>query len=113
MGLSDDPVTPSEPVRAAGPTLLAVGIDHRSAPLELRERVALSPEQTEGLLLRLMARPEVAEAYVLSTCNRTEIYLHPHPVAPSSRWCSASPRSSARCGGRRSSPIPSAAPARW
>src|SRR4029078_7939442 len=32
-----------------------------------------------------MARPEVAEAYVLSTCNRTEVYLRPHPVAPGSR----------------------------
>ena len=60
-----------------GPRLLAVGLDHRSAPLELRERVAYSAPETESLLLRLMARPEVAEAFVLSTCNRTEVYLHP------------------------------------
>jgi glutamyl-tRNA reductase len=86
MALPDDPREPPAPEReASGPKLLAVGIDHRSAPLELRERVALNAEQTEGLLLRLMARPEVAEAYVLSTCNRTEVYLHPNPVVPSSR----------------------------
>ena len=87
MALPDDPVGETEPGRepAGGPTLLAVGVDHRSAPLELRERVALSAEQSEGLLLRLMARPEVAEAYVLSTCNRTEVYLRPHPVTPGSR----------------------------
>ena len=57
--------------------LLVVGLDHRSAPLELRERVAYSAPETESLLVRLMARPEIAEAYVLSTCNRTEVYLHP------------------------------------
>ena len=59
------------------PRLLAVGLDHRSAPLELRERVHLSSTETESLLVRLMSRPEVAEAFVLSTCNRTEVYLHP------------------------------------
>ena len=87
MALPDDPVESAAPRREGdpGPKLLAVGIDHRSAPLELRERVALNAEQMEGLLLRLMARPEVAEAYVLSTCNRTEVYLHPHPVAPGSK----------------------------
>src|SRR5687768_4013277 len=68
-----------------GPRLLAVGLDHRSAPLELRERVAYSAPETESLLLRLMARPEVAEAYVLSTCNRTEVYLRPHPMSNNPR----------------------------
>jgi glutamyl-tRNA reductase len=61
-----------------GTGLLAVGLDHRCAPLELRERVAYSRAETESLLVRLMARPEVAEAFVLSTCNRTEVYLRPN-----------------------------------
>jgi len=75
MASSDNPAGGAPTTADLGPTLLAVGIDHRSAPLELRERVALSREECEGLLLRLMARPEVAEAYVLSTCNRTEVYV--------------------------------------
>lgn len=59
------------------PALLLVGTDHRAAPLDLREQVSYSAEETENLLVHLLARPEVAEAYLLSTCNRTEIYLQP------------------------------------
>lgn len=59
------------------PALLLVGTDFRCAPLELRERVAYNLEETEELLVHLMAREEIAEAYLLSTCNRTEIYLQP------------------------------------
>ena len=63
--------------REPRPSLLAVGLDHHSAPLELRERVALSRADNEGILHRLLARPEIEEAFVLSTCNRTEVYLLP------------------------------------
>lgn len=59
------------------PALLLVGTDFRCAPLELREQVAYSPEETEEMLVHLLARQEVAEAYLLSTCNRTELYLAP------------------------------------
>lgn len=59
------------------PDLLLVGTDFRCSPLELREQVAYGSEQTEELLIHLLARPEVAEAYLLSTCNRTEVYLLP------------------------------------
>lgn len=59
------------------PRLILVGTDFRCAPLELREKVAYGPEETEELLIHLLARPEVAEAYLLSTCNRTEVYLLP------------------------------------
>lgn len=60
-----------------GPPLLALGVDFRTAPIELRERVALDPREAEALQLRLMASSEIAEAFVLSTCNRTELYLRP------------------------------------
>lgn len=63
--------------RRTFPPLLLVGTDHRSAPLELREKVSYDGETAENLLLHLLADDEVAEAVVLSTCNRTEIYLHP------------------------------------
>jgi glutamyl-tRNA reductase len=59
------------------PPLLLVGTDYRCAPIELRERVSCTGEEAEHALLHLIARPGVAEAYLLSTCNRTEVYLQP------------------------------------
>src|SRR5436305_15103438 len=59
------------------PPLLLVGTDYRCSPIELREKVAYGKEETEEMLVHLLARPEVAEAFLLSTCNRTEIYLQP------------------------------------
>lgn len=57
--------------------LLLVGTDHRCSPLALRERVAYNEGEGEELLVHLIAHDEVAEAYLLSTCNRTELYLQP------------------------------------
>jgi glutamyl-tRNA reductase len=55
--------------------LVAVaGISHRSAPVEVRERVAFPPCAGRGFLKRLGEEGAVAEAVLLSTCNRTEIY---------------------------------------
>lgn len=59
------------------PALLLVGTDHRSSPLELRERVSYKEEDAEELLVHLIARPEIAEACLVSTCNRTEVYVQP------------------------------------
>jgi glutamyl-tRNA reductase len=59
------------------PPLLLVGTDFRCSPLELREKVAYNKEDTEQMLVHLLARAEVAEAFLLSTCNRTEIYIQP------------------------------------
>ncbi|MCC8365359.1 glutamyl-tRNA reductase [Xenorhabdus sp. PB61.4] len=56
-------------------TLLALGINHKTAPVSLRERVAFSPD-TIGLALdNLLQQPLVRGGVVLSTCNRTELYL--------------------------------------
>ncbi|MDR5867668.1 glutamyl-tRNA reductase [Halomonas koreensis] len=55
-------------------TLLALGINHRTATVEVREQVAFSPAQLEAALDELRVLPEVQEAAVLSTCNRTELY---------------------------------------
>lgn len=70
-----EPVAPS-PSRQE-PPLLLVGTDYRCSPLELREKVSYGKEETEEMLVHLLARAEVAEAFLLSTCNRTEIYLQP------------------------------------
>lgn len=59
------------------PPLLLIGTDFRCSPIELRERVAYSPHDAEDLLVHLLARPAIAEAFLLSTCNRTEIYVQP------------------------------------
>lgn len=55
-------------------TLLALGINHKTAAIEVREQVAFTPTQLEAALAELRALPEVHEAAVLSTCNRTELY---------------------------------------
>ncbi|MFL6196779.1 MAG: glutamyl-tRNA reductase [Thermoanaerobaculia bacterium] len=59
------------------PPLLLVGTDFRCSPLELRERVHYAKEDAEKALVHLLARTEVAEAFLLSTCNRTEVYIQP------------------------------------
>ncbi|QJQ96470.1 MULTISPECIES: glutamyl-tRNA reductase [Halomonadaceae] len=55
-------------------TLLALGINHKTAAVEVREQVAFTPTQLESALAELRALPDVQEAAVLSTCNRTELY---------------------------------------
>ncbi|MBB3231498.1 glutamyl-tRNA reductase [Halomonas stenophila] len=55
-------------------TLLALGINHRTATVEVREQVAFTPTQLESALAELRVLPGVQEAAVLSTCNRTELY---------------------------------------
>lgn len=59
------------------PSLLLIGTDFRCSPLELREKVAYGGQEGEDLLVHLLARPGIAEAFLLSTCNRTEIYVRP------------------------------------
>ncbi len=53
---------------------LAVGINHRTAPVSLRETVSFTPEQLIPALQDIRYLPGVEEAAILSTCNRTEIY---------------------------------------
>jgi len=53
--------------------LLIVGINHNSAPVELREKVAFAPEQLADALQDLSRHAGLAEIAILSTCNRTEV----------------------------------------
>lgn len=55
--------------------LLALGISHKTAPVALRERLAFSERETGEFARLATATEEVREAVVISTCNRTEIYL--------------------------------------
>ncbi|EIX1533794.1 glutamyl-tRNA reductase [Cronobacter sakazakii] len=56
-------------------TLLALGINHKTAPVSLRERVTFSPDTLDQALESLLSQPMVQGGVVLSTCNRTELYL--------------------------------------
>ena len=55
-------------------SVLVVGLSHRSAPVDLLERVALPPEAVTKLLADVLASDHATEAFVLSTCNRVEVY---------------------------------------
>ena len=54
--------------------LIALGLNHLTAPVALRERVAIDADATPPALVELAAQPGVDEAMILSTCNRTELY---------------------------------------
>ena len=54
--------------------LIALGINHNSAAVEVRERVAFAPEQVTEALADCCSAAQLDEAVILSTCNRTEIY---------------------------------------
>ena len=54
--------------------LTVLGINHRTAPVEIRGQVAFPPEQLARALGELTALEGVHEAAILSTCNRTELY---------------------------------------
>ena len=56
-------------------TLLALGINHKTAPVALREKVSFSPDTMGDALNNLLQQPAVRGGVVLSTCNRTELYL--------------------------------------
>ncbi len=55
--------------------LAVLGINHKTAPVELREKVALSEEKCGALSRRLLDGNGVLEVVPLSTCNRTEVYV--------------------------------------
>ncbi len=56
-------------------TIFALGINHKTAPVALREQVAFAPEQVAQALLDLTAQTQVTDAVIVSTCNRTELYF--------------------------------------
>lgn len=55
--------------------LLTLGLNHKTAPLEIRERLAFGPDIVVGALRSLVESAGVDESIILSTCNRTEIYV--------------------------------------
>jgi glutamyl-tRNA reductase len=60
--------------------LLCLGISHKTAPVAVRERLALTAPEAQRLCQELVETDAIREAVAISTCNRTEIYLVGDPV---------------------------------
>ena len=54
--------------------ILIVGLNHKTADVDIRERLAFNGQKLEEGLQRIKTLPDVKEAVILSTCNRVEIY---------------------------------------
>jgi hypothetical protein len=54
--------------------VVVVGVNHRTAPVEVREQVAVSSESLDAVVREVRALPGVREAMVVATCNRVEVY---------------------------------------
>ena len=73
-------------------SLYVLGINHQTAPVALRERVAFAPDALAPALASLRSLPGVHEAVLLSTCNRTELYAHAEGDGrPLADWLAAHP----------------------
>ncbi len=66
-------------------SLVVLGLNHRTAPIEVRERIVFDAERLPRALASLHALPGMREALIVSTCNRTELYCvgdgGPEPLA--------------------------------
>src|SRR5690606_25880498 len=73
-------------------TLYALGINHQTAPVALREQVAFGDGEVPSALAALRALPGVREVALLSTCNRTELYASADDDAALADWLASHPR---------------------
>ncbi len=67
-------------------TLWVLGLNHQTAPVELRERAAFGGEALPRALDSLRQSPQLAEAVLLSTCNRTELYAVAEDSQALAQW---------------------------
>lgn len=64
-------------------SLFILGINHKTAPVNIRERIAFAPDRLADALKEIRKIPGINEAVILSTCNRTELYCGKDPeLAP-------------------------------
>src|ERR1700677_2275985 len=62
--------------------IVLLGLNHKTAPIELRDRLAIGPQQLEEATRSLAQSPGVLEGMILSTCNRVELLTSLDPDAP-------------------------------
>lgn len=55
--------------------IIVVGLSHKTAPVEIREKLSIPEPQTETAIAHLISYPHIDEVAILSTCNRLEIYI--------------------------------------
>lgn len=69
-------------------SIIALGLNHRTAPVSVRERVAFAPERLKDALGEMLSLPQVREGAIVSTCNRTEVYAAVHEAGDDEvlRW---------------------------
>lgn len=63
-------------------SFLVVGLSHRQTPIDVLERAAITPQELDQTLARVLSHEQVTEAMVLSTCNRVEIYANVEKFHP-------------------------------
>lgn len=56
-------------------SIVAVGINHKTAPVAVREKISFNPDKLSMALQEMLQQVQCKEAAILSTCNRTELYL--------------------------------------
>ena len=61
--------------------IVSLGLNHHTAPLQIREHVAFGPEKISAALASILQN-HASEAVILSTCNRTEIYINANSDLP-------------------------------
>ena len=77
-------------------SIITLGLNHKTAPVEIRERLSFSPESLAEAVKSLSALEGISEAAILSTCNRTELYcntgtddeLTPRAIEQVTEWLS-------------------------
>ena len=56
--------------------IICIGLNHKTAPIDVREKFYLNPLQQDLFLSELKSNPQIIEAFIFCTCNRIEIYAH-------------------------------------
>lgn len=56
-------------------SIVAVGINHKTAPVSVREKISFNPDKISAALQEMLSTVQCREVAILSTCNRTELYL--------------------------------------
>src|SRR5512137_1623593 len=61
--------------------IVVVGLSHKTATVEIREKVAFAPTQMDKPLRELVSLDDITEGIIVSTCNRVEIYATTRDIA--------------------------------
>lgn len=72
-------------------TLWVLGLNHQTAPVELRERAAFGGDALSRAMASLRETPQLAEGKLLSTCNRTELYAVAEDAHALTGWLALTP----------------------